>query len=856
MRKAIFVLLSLLLMLSIVAIPADTISARPAPSPQVRPPSPTQQEDEEKIIKRMLGEINEAKGILDELAEAKKLAKDKDIRDKIDAIIEKVKKIEELIKAGQNEAALKEKRALSKELESLVMGYGPGGSEEQARADLNKLTKAGDELTAASEKISKLIEIETSAEQVDLEVAAGVEVVATSPDKLSDEEALIEEVLGHLDEVMNSADEGQVTTDDSGFANTIDAIREEVKRIQKLIKDGEKQAALVAKSQLVQQFVAPIMLLSLAIRAVETKLALHRVDRQLVLAFHTLQELIAAELPPAEEEEKPVEVEVAPPEVEPVEPLPGVPGAAPPTEPEEKKSEVEKAVDEHMKMLEKLRQEAEEKDKSEEEAQKSQEAFEKLNAWLDTIVEPVETEMVPLELVGREPIVVHIEMPPSEEALSPIEVPTSSRIDVSMFECITENTEAEVKITAVIIDETSETEGEIVIEVEGSEVTLIGEGAEATTTLPLVVKENKLYSGEDENLYPISLLPGDIVNGLEIAPEEISLESDENQNPVYKVCLKEEAKFLFVPLELTREIEIDAAWGDVLSITKPWWAFSASKQDIPEVFYQVKGTPCLCKYIKVTVKKKKSPVPTLVERSTTQVTVEKKKKKVGNTTVTEEKQVKVHVVRYKKTIEVQLKVKLKCCPQPKNQECTATITVKPEEKPYCSAGKVTITDPSSGKKHKIDRTVMTGKKLVGVYDDEGNKITQPLKVTRKCGAQPKTETFTVKYEIALERRLTQEEFDDERTKATDPELKDKARIADLMSDTYVSVDFEIGVACEGWEEELCGKTSATVELKSGKWSTPKISGPAAKWVEFPEKKKKKEPCKQRALIHPGGKKKR
>ena len=755
MRKAIFVLLSLLLMVSIVAIDADTISARPASSPQLSSPSPAQQEDEEKIIKRMLGELNEAKGILDELAEAKKLAKDKDIRDKIDAIIEKVKKIEKLIKAGRNEAALKEKRALSKELESLVMGYGPGGSEEQARADLNKLTKAGDELIAASEKISKLIEIETSAEQVDLEVATGVEVVATSPDELADEEALIEEVLGHLDEVMNSADEGQVTTDDSGFANTIDAIREEVKRIQKLIKDGEKEAALVAKSQLVQQFVGPKMLLNLAIRAVETKLALHRVDRQLVLAFHTLQELIAAELPPAEEEEKPIEVEVAPPEVEPVEPQPGVPRVVlPDEEPEKEKREVEKA-------LEKLRQEAGEKAKQKD---KSEAAFEKLDEWTETVVrreveeelaEPVETEMVPLELVGPEPIVVHIEMPPSEEALSPIEVPTSSRIDVSMFKCITENTEAEVKITAPIIDETSETEGEIVIEVKGSEVILKDNGAEAKTTLPLVIEGNQLYSGEDDILYPISLLPEDIQSGLEIAPEEISLEYDENQDPVYRVCLKEEGKlfgFLPVELQLAREVTIDTASGYVLSIAEPWWAFSVSKLDIPEVLYQaeVAPLPCLCDYIRVKTRKVDPKPPTKVEQKKTDVEI-KETRRGGTSTWTWED---ANVEYYETTIEFKFEVKVKCCPGPKKQECIANLEVTADPK-------VSMDDFIVINGRVVDRTVVESGKIC---DNKGKEITQPLKlkVKAKCPKRAKTETFLVKYVIRLEKRLTAKEFIEEK----------------------------------------------------------------------------------------------
>jgi len=596
MRKAIFILLSLLLVVSIVAIPADNVRARPASSPLLSSLSPAQQQDEEAIIKRMLGQLDEAKDILDELKQAGQLTEDMDIRDQIDAIIEKVKKIEGLIKAGQSEAALEEKRALSKELEVLAMGYGPGETEAMTRADFDELTKAREKLIAASEKIGNL----------------GPEEALTKD--MVDEVRDILKELGFDDDLGSDDSPDVVTTE----GTTLGPTEPEV---------GEPIEAEIDKITVQNAIGEVLFFLNLAISAAETKLALHRVNRQLVLAFHTLQELIAAELPTAEEGEKPIEVEVAPPGVEPVGPLPGVPGAVPPEEEhEEEKEEVEKAVDEHMKILERLRQEAEvkasEKDKSEEEAQKSQEAFEKLDEWLggaDMVVrrevveeepaEPVETEMVPLELVGPGPIVVHIETPPSEEALSPMEVPTSSRIDVSMFKCITENSEAEVKITAPIVSEASWVGKEITIEVKGSEVILRDEGTEVKTTLPLVIEGNRLYCGEDDFLYPINLLPGEIEDGLEIAPGEISLESDENQNPVYKVRLEEQARFLFIPLKLTREVKVDPDSTEVLSIKQPWWNFLTSKSDIPEALYTASAPPepsekctqifkvCNCPYI-------------------------------------------------------------------------------------------------------------------------------------------------------------------------------------------------------------------------------------------------------------------
>ena len=158
---------------------------------------------------------------------------------------------------------------------------------------------------------------------------------------------------------------------------------------------------------------------------------------------------------------------------------------------------------------------------------------------------------------------------------------SAPRIDVSMFKAITENTEAEVKVAAVITDESSQMEWDITIEVEGSNVTLRDEGAEAKTTLPLVIKENKLYAGEDDILYPISLLPGEIKAGLEAPSVKINLGYDENRDPVYKILLEEEAKLVFLPLELTREVAVDPTSGEVRNIEQPWWSVLVSKNVIP-----------------------------------------------------------------------------------------------------------------------------------------------------------------------------------------------------------------------------------------------------------------------------------
>jgi len=68
MRRAIFVFLSLLVALSMAAIPADTISARPASPPQLSPPSPAQQLTEDELIKEIYDELDDARGLTDDRA--------------------------------------------------------------------------------------------------------------------------------------------------------------------------------------------------------------------------------------------------------------------------------------------------------------------------------------------------------------------------------------------------------------------------------------------------------------------------------------------------------------------------------------------------------------------------------------------------------------------------------------------------------------------------------------------------------------------------------------------------------------------------------------------------------------------
>ncbi len=110
MKRTIFVFLSLLVALSMVAIPGDTISAKPASSPQLSPPSPAQQLSEDELIEEIYDELNDARGLTD----------DRDIKKQIAGIKKGVQALEKLRRAGDKEGALNLKYAIAERLEIFI----------------------------------------------------------------------------------------------------------------------------------------------------------------------------------------------------------------------------------------------------------------------------------------------------------------------------------------------------------------------------------------------------------------------------------------------------------------------------------------------------------------------------------------------------------------------------------------------------------------------------------------------------------------------------------------------------------------------------------------------------------------
>jgi len=152
MRRAIFVFLSLLVALSMAAIPADTISAKPGSQPQLSPPlSPAQQLTEEELIEDIFDELDNARGLTD----------DRDIKKQIAGIKKGVEAVEGLRKDGDNEGALNLKYAIAERLEVLINRLplaSPGMTTLAAAAPTaNPLYE---ELVNIRFKIDRLIEIE------------------------------------------------------------------------------------------------------------------------------------------------------------------------------------------------------------------------------------------------------------------------------------------------------------------------------------------------------------------------------------------------------------------------------------------------------------------------------------------------------------------------------------------------------------------------------------------------------------------------------------------------------------------------------------------------------------------------
>ena len=154
MRKALFIIFSVLLVVSLALIPTNFISAKSDTESQVSAPSPAQTADEEAIIQ----------DILEELDLAKKMTKDSDIRKHIDVLKDWVKKLRDLIRRGETQAALDVKLLIAERLEWLInqlpVSTSPPSTFATTATAPPSANPLYEELVRIRVKIEKLIELE------------------------------------------------------------------------------------------------------------------------------------------------------------------------------------------------------------------------------------------------------------------------------------------------------------------------------------------------------------------------------------------------------------------------------------------------------------------------------------------------------------------------------------------------------------------------------------------------------------------------------------------------------------------------------------------------------------------------
>ncbi len=155
MKKVIFVLLSLLVAALGVVIPAESVAARLASSPESAAPRSAQQEDEELLIE----------DILDELNLAIDLASDSDVKEQIEAIKSMVRKLKWVELTGSPESALRHKYVIAEQLEKLIYEL-PVSTAAATFAVASAADPLYEELVRIRAKIDRLIVLETPPEEV------------------------------------------------------------------------------------------------------------------------------------------------------------------------------------------------------------------------------------------------------------------------------------------------------------------------------------------------------------------------------------------------------------------------------------------------------------------------------------------------------------------------------------------------------------------------------------------------------------------------------------------------------------------------------------------------------------------
>ena len=182
-------------------------------------------------------------------------------------------------------------------------------------------------------------------------------------------------------------------------------------------------------------------------------------------------------------------------------------------------------------------------------AEKQIESLKILRSEIDSMIEKMiagRTEFNASEVSG---LVSEVKVLPGEIKANEISVKTTDKkikIDVGAKELSIEPKEKEVIVN----------DGEINVKAEA-----------------VSIKDNVLSVGNSE----VKLSPSEVINKLQLAPKVMELK-EENSVAVYKMKIDEKRKlFGFIPITIEKSVNADAANGNVVSETRPWWSFLSTK---------------------------------------------------------------------------------------------------------------------------------------------------------------------------------------------------------------------------------------------------------------------------------------
>ena len=113
---------------------------------------------------------------------------------------------------------------------------------------------------------------------------------------------------------------------------------------------------------------------------------------------------------------------------------------------------------------------------------------------------------------------------------------------------------------------------ELSVEPKEKEVT-INDGKVSVKAAAVSIKDGALSVGSSE----VKFSPSEVIDKLQLTPKSVELK-EENSKAVYKIKMDEHRKlFGFIPITIEKSVNADAANGNVINETRPWWSFLSTK---------------------------------------------------------------------------------------------------------------------------------------------------------------------------------------------------------------------------------------------------------------------------------------